>query len=613
MSSGPDRRDLLLRICIVVVAAAPGLAATISVIGIHWVPGGDQAIEVLRTTDVGGSGTPLVGPWSRWGWAHPGPALFWLLAPTQHLFGNDGVLLACGLLSTASAAGVAAVAIRRGGTVLGAIAGLGVVVFLGGMGLSIAVDPWNPYVALLPFLLFVLLIWSVVCDDLVMAPVAAIVGSFCVQSHVGFLPLVAGLSAGALGAVAVRHAWHARSSVRSDSRAVAASGRTQTSEGCGSQVIASMRRHRLVSTATWTGLALLAIWMPPLLDQLVGSGNLSELGRYARSPQDATAGWSYAFGIMNAQLRLPSPWMGAGEINEMGLALTSGWLWGVATIVLLLAAFTVAVARGRSSSAGLDAVALIGICLALLSTSRVTGFVAPYMVQWWWVVSLVGLLALVWTFAEVVGAGDSRGLAIVVLSAASITAGAVIVRDVPVEPPVPTLSSALGHVVSQTASALEPGGRYVVRAFDERNWGGAGPGLLLGLEQLGIDAYAPPDRLAVIQYGEDRVLDPAESDGVVDIVGLDSIDNGWRPPSGAREIARYDPLDRSERREFAVDQRSIRAAMGSDAPTGVLSLDSPSLAAQARASGISDGLIERMQELQARGSGFAVFLSPPTT
>ena len=154
-----------------------------------------------------------------------------------------------------------------------------------------------------------------------------------------------------------------------------------------------------------------------------------------------------------------------------------------------------------------------------------------------------------------------------------------------------------------------------MHTVDERNWGGAGPGLQLALEQLGYHVFVGPTDLTDIQYGARRVLEPAAGDGVITIVGLDSMGNGWVPPDGVRELARYDPLSAAERREFDESQASMHermsAALGSEAPEGVLSMDSLHHAMLARASGVSQAEIDRMKELQAPGSGFAVFLSPP--
>jgi len=49
----------------VALVAVPFVVAALSVIGVHWNPAGDQAIEVMRIRDVGTGHTPLIGQWSR--------------------------------------------------------------------------------------------------------------------------------------------------------------------------------------------------------------------------------------------------------------------------------------------------------------------------------------------------------------------------------------------------------------------------------------------------------------------------------------------------------------------------------------------------------------------
>ena len=60
------------------------------------------------------------------------------------------------------------------------------------------------------------------------------------------------------------------------------------------------------------------------------------------------------------------------------------------------------------------------IGLAVLSTARMTGFVAPYMTQWWWIVSFVALLALVWTVVSLLDLADARSLAVGALGVAVV-------------------------------------------------------------------------------------------------------------------------------------------------------------------------------------------------
>src|SRR4051812_30038132 len=151
-----------------ILVALPFVVTIVSLIGRHWYPAGDQALEVLRIRDVGTSHTPLLGAWSRWGWAHPGPWLFWSLSPFDKLFGTTGVLAGMALINGASSVGVVLVAQRRAGARLAVLAGLAVALLTNTMGLSLLLDPWNPWAGFLPFVLFLFLVWAVIDDDLML-------------------------------------------------------------------------------------------------------------------------------------------------------------------------------------------------------------------------------------------------------------------------------------------------------------------------------------------------------------------------------------------------------------------------------------------------------------
>ena len=266
--SKPRRSRPWLTVLVLVLVLAPVLAVCVSVIGRHWHTGGDQALEMLRIEDVGTSHTPLLGAWSRWGWAHPGPALFWALSPFYRVFGETGVPIGMGVLNGAAIAGVVLVAHRRGGSELAALAGLMMALLIRSLGVSLLVDIWNPWAAFLPFVMFVMLAWAVLCRDWAMLPIAVFVGSCVVQIHAGYLPLVAPLLA-----------------------FVAAFA-----------VVDFVRRHRAASATfadhgkRWliaTGAVAIAVWMPALVQQVTTSnGNLAALFHYVRDPSQATAGWT---------------------------------------------------------------------------------------------------------------------------------------------------------------------------------------------------------------------------------------------------------------------------------------------------------------------------------
>src|SRR4029450_316897 len=78
-----------------VVASA---AAAVLGVGSGLHPTGDRAAMELATRDVGRYEV-LQGLWSRSDWRHPGPVLFYLLAPFYRAAGGSPVGLALGALA----------------------------------------------------------------------------------------------------------------------------------------------------------------------------------------------------------------------------------------------------------------------------------------------------------------------------------------------------------------------------------------------------------------------------------------------------------------------------------------------------------------------------------
>ena len=77
---------------------------------------GDIALIELRTRDVLSAHPPLVGAYSRYGWAHPGPLFFYLFSVPYRVLGRDAdaLRLSALLLNTATLSAMAWVVRRRG-------------------------------------------------------------------------------------------------------------------------------------------------------------------------------------------------------------------------------------------------------------------------------------------------------------------------------------------------------------------------------------------------------------------------------------------------------------------------------------------------------------------
>jgi hypothetical protein len=548
---------------VALLVAVPFVVAIASVVGRHWYPSGDQALLQLRIDDVGGPHTPLVGAWSRWGWAHPGPALIWALTPFERAFGPTGVLVGTATINLLAALGAVAVGHRRGGLRLALLVGLVVALLVNALGLDFLIDPWNPWPAFLPFLLFLLLVWSVTCRDAALLPAAVAVGSFCVQCHVGYLPLV-----GALLVLALAF------SVRAPRRWLAAAA-----------------------------LAGLVVWLPPLVQQVTGDdGNLGLLVDYVRHPTEPSAGWEQAFGAMGANLRPIGPWVTGDDETGTGEARTGSTVPAVAVLVALAAAGAWARRRGDDDAARLSLVALVACGVGLIATSRVTGVFVPYVLRWWWAVAAVAMLAIVRCTFRRAGSGVAFAALVVVSVAAADGSPAAL--------PLEDVSRAIAAVGSPTEAALDPGRRYVVRSVDSRWWGAAGAGLFLELEHRGVDVVVEPGPDAALTHGRWRLAEPDEVNGVVTIVDVPDLERGWQAPAGSRRVASWDPLSADERTRARELEASIRATMGPRAPDGRVLLGLPSSRQDALDAGAAPADVEALHDLQELGDGYVVFVSP---
>ena len=256
--------------CAMVLVLLPIVVTLVGLIGDTWYPTGDRALEVVRMGEVGGAHTPLTGAWSRFDWDHPGPLLFWLVAPFTWVFGPMGALIGVGVANAAALAGSLVVARRRGGREATILVAVVLLALCAGLGNDLLIDVWNPWVAVLPFFTYMLMAWSIADLDLRVLPYMVVVGTFAVQAHVGYAALVVGI-----GACAGLLAWWSATTRGSVTGPVGAQPR-----------VTGMRRTVLISIAVGVGL-----WLPPIIQQITGDqGNLGELLAYALDPGSRSRG-----------------------------------------------------------------------------------------------------------------------------------------------------------------------------------------------------------------------------------------------------------------------------------------------------------------------------------
>jgi hypothetical protein len=191
---GRSRRDRRWLLALLVVSVAPVVAVVVTRAGRSYFPVSDAANFDFMVRQVFTTHPPLVGAYSR-GFNHLGPSMFWAIAPISLVAGGAtwATLVGAALLQGVAIVGVGLLAFRRGGIWLAFLALAALTLVYSGIGQGGPfVVPWNPYEAVPFFFLFALAVWAVSVGDRWQVITALVAGSFVMQAHVGYTPLVLG-------------------------------------------------------------------------------------------------------------------------------------------------------------------------------------------------------------------------------------------------------------------------------------------------------------------------------------------------------------------------------------------------------------------------------------
>lgn len=313
----------------------------------------DQAIIELRIRELFTTNTSLTGPYSRFGPSHPGPVMYWVLAPGYYLLGQSGsaLMLSAGFINASTAAVTVGIVENRSRLLAMGLAVATALLILGTPEELLA-NPWNPRLITIAALLFFVSAVFAADGDGFSFGVAIVSFLFVASSHAGV-----GLALGPTAVVAT---------------------------------VLWIRQRRRVPPA-WA-LAVLAIGLAPVVFDIVTGwpGNAGELVRFALSDGQPRVGVSNA-------ARLVARSMGA----EFAVAPSYDRFFGIVvprqslgwTPALMLVGLIVAGWKSSSSTirlAGrLHLVAVLGALLSI-SGSRVPVF--SYLFVFLHPIALVGWL-----------------------------------------------------------------------------------------------------------------------------------------------------------------------------------------------------------------------------
>ena len=259
------RFSLLLSLGLLILAPLVAGGLEIARASARSFPSADWALLQIGVHEAA-DGRLVLGPYSRFGWHHPGSLLFYALAPAYVLGKGATVSLhvaasVFSVLALLTAVGAWFRACRHSPArhLFVLLLAIHCVTFtLGWLG-SVHSEVWNPIIALLPFTALLMTTVAVLVGSAALLPVAVVLHAFVSQSHAQYLlPATAALAVAAIGA---RQRWF---SEKPDARPRAF--------------------HWAASV-----IVMLGCWLPAILDAaLHQGGNAREIFRFFIAPDEAS-------------------------------------------------------------------------------------------------------------------------------------------------------------------------------------------------------------------------------------------------------------------------------------------------------------------------------------
>jgi hypothetical protein len=484
---------------------------------LDWSAAGDFAVLRLRSLDVGTADTPLVGAYSRFGWNHPGPMLFFAYAPFVRAFGGGGNGILVGALFVNGAAIASSLWIaKRTSTVAMGLVGLVLSLVCLGFGTGELFDPWNPFVMILPLISAGVAAWRAIFGDRVASVVLVIAASFALQSHVGSAAIGATLFG--IGGIAM-----VLRSVRGKNRG-------------------ESRRTLLFAT-----IALAVCWIPPVIDQIVHSpGNLRLLVSFFADNDEPVVGLSNGVRLVSHALTLPVH-------RDLGFSLFPGGPVSIpfAFFFLLVAAFC-AWRRRWMSELSLCVIAFALIVASVVGASRVSGPAFPYLFRWVWVAGAFTWLAVGLVLCAELRARFSWGRQIPTVLNSLIAV--VVLAMIVIGPDVSALRGwdnslqTYSSVVEPTMDALRSAPHPTLITITLAGIDGTLAGEVQSLaEDEGIDVRRIPGDAYI--FGSHRTIDPAQARSELVFASGDSV-YAYAGDPKFRLVTSFDPLSPDERADW---------------------------------------------------------------
>jgi hypothetical protein len=573
--AAPRRSMWLFVVVVSLLAVIPIIVAVIAMLsGDAWFPAGDMAQAELHMRGFL-SNPPLVGAAGRivsdsgLQGSHPGPGLWVAMLPVYLLGGRSSHALLAAAASVHIVSVIIAVrlAVHRGGRLLAMLTALAALVVIRASGSDFMIEPWNPWLAILPFMIFIFLVGELVAPmgsarQKQLALVGAIVvGSYCIQCHAGYAVLVVG----ALAAAVV--VW-----VRDEYRSQDLAGHQP--------------RSRVRQGLIFGFIALSVAWLPVVIDQLRRKpGNVSILLEHFVSPSEPTMGVTQAAKIIATQFNLFGLWLSGpgtdapaeGWARYIGcLLMVSLWFWATWKV---RKADQSAMFRWQMMMAGF-------VLLGSFSILRIFGPYYEYTVRWFWILSVVTATTSVFFLVRMYRLPEKVRISRVSLQAFGAGASLFLVGVVTVSAvqtadrvklPGKTESRILADLIPEVVQNLDQDARYLLKMYDPYTLDATGFGSVLELERQGFDVGVEFFRAAAAL--PHRVRDENDVDTILWVVVGPAIKRADADPA-LTKLGEANPRSEDEEvlaQSLLIDVAAMLTAAGRDDLVAALEVPGASL------------------------------------
>ncbi len=467
-------------VALVLVLVPLVVSAIVTLTGTAPTPIRDQALMEMRVREVGIHAVNL-GLYSRDGWSHLGPLVFYTLVLPYRIFGSStsGMVVGALIVNALSVVGMVAVARRIGGRRIALVILLLASVLIRALGALLVANPWVLFITVFPFALFCLVVWALFLGRAWALPAGAALATWLVQTHVGYVPITLPLlGAGAVGLAVV--SWRA----------------------------GGARRSAMLRAGAWTVGVLVVLWALPVWDQVRDTGNLERAVRWFKDAKEGVHSLGEGVRVVVGQFAIVPDWVtGTRRVFPFNgeTTLRTKLLWPV-LLVPFGAAVTVAVRRHSTRVVALSAVVAASVVLGIVAVARTIGIMYEYRMLFTWIVGGLAGAVIVWLLWDLVADRLPRTDAVVVpmILLGLVVLGAVEVDQATTAPLADWNSPSTAAVLDRLGGKLDRHGGEIVLRSETAGSEWYLQGVLLGLNKRGFPARVrgtggglyPPDLAA---------------------------------------------------------------------------------------------------------------------